>query len=163
MERIPFHEVAWDSRLLRVLIEGRLPTAPERLLSLPDGLQQHIQRCWSRDPTQRPTIQEGIEILDGLLVDMRELHSWKKSARLPPPEGISPPGKLCGRDRMGHANQCEFDSSSEMSVAPTLVDALREPFVPPSPSVSANLGGNGDGKKRSLFARVAGSFKSPLR
>ena len=67
---MPFHEFTNEIHVLMAIAAGKLPVKPERPGNMKlDTLWSVWERCWARNPADRPTMGD---VLDELLYDVSE-------------------------------------------------------------------------------------------
>ena len=61
--RVPFHDRQDVAAIITVITTNERPHRPTHK-ELSDRLWEMIERCWRKDPLQRPTIREAVEFLE---------------------------------------------------------------------------------------------------
>ena len=61
--KVPFHGVQDTVVVVNVIAKDERPLRPAHS-QLSDPLWEMIQKCWRREPSERPTIQEVVTFLE---------------------------------------------------------------------------------------------------
>ena len=60
---VPFHNIAYDSTVMKKVVGGSRPPRPADTSLLSDEIWKVIEMCWNQEPQDRPSAESAIEQL----------------------------------------------------------------------------------------------------